>query len=208
MVVSHGKNWTLLKSSKTSSDNQYRRKLYGRRVGKPLGKTRAEAIEKLLPQFSVPKEILNEGANIDPAALFLKHLKSFRLEIGFGNGEHLTALLRTFPDTGFLGAEPFLNGMACFLKDNAEAQPQNIKVLMDDALFIVNALAPESLEKIYVLNPDPWPKARHHKRRMISQANLDAFARILKPGGEVVMATDVDDLNTWMLEQCEAHPGF
>lgn len=162
----------------------------------------------LLPHFSVPVNVLSEEGNLDPKSLFVEKFKSLRLEIGFGNGEHLAALLRNYKDIGFFGAEPFINGMAGFLKDISEESPPNIRVLMDDAMLLVKSFMDGSLEKIYVLNPDPWPKKRHHKRRIINESNLDQFARVLQEGGELIMATDVDELGEWMNDQCSQHKHF
>ncbi len=216
-----------------------KRNIYGRRQSRPLNKSRAEAFEALMPALSIPEELLTEERSLDPGALFEKPLDEYRLEIGFGSGEYLSALLRQYPNIGFIGAEPYINGMAAFLKslksplppgervrvrghseektltpalslkgEGAINIPNNIRVLMDDALLLVHALTDSSIDKIYVLNPDPWPKKRHHKRRIINQENLDQFARILKPGGELIMATDVDDLAEWMITQASIHPDF
>lgn len=215
-------------------------------MGRPLKKDRLHAIDNILPVVAIPEAKITGTCDLDPASLFLKPFKEFWFEIGFGNGEHLIALKNGFPDVGFIGAEPFINGMANFLKDlnnchserssaqqNAaeESSPypsgkdpstspglkpgsarddilNNIRVHMDDAMMIVRFLKDASLERIYILNPDPWPKTRHHKRRIVSQGNLDEFARVLKPGGRLVLATDVDDLAEWMVTQCLIHPGF
>src|SRR5690606_18266160 len=141
--------------------------------------------------------------------LFTTPKSEICMEIGFGNGEHLHALLAQYPQTGFIGAEPFINGMAAFLKDLPEGKPtDNIRVFMDDALLLVQALQNQCLSRLYVLNPDPWPKTRHHKRRIINRKNLDEFARVLKPGGKIIMATDVDDMAEWMIKECFTHPDF
>ena len=195
-------------SSRKSLDSIPARRLYGRRVGKALGKERAEAIEKRLPQFSVPQDMLSGQADLDPKKLFANSYDDIWMEIGFGNGTHLSALMQKYPKVGFLGAEPFVNGMAAFLKDNIKNPDMNARVLMDDALLLVNSLKDQSIGRLYVLNPDPWPKARHHKRRMIRTDNLNIFARVMKPGAELIMATDVDDLAQWMREQCEMHDEF
>jgi tRNA (guanine-N7-)-methyltransferase len=191
-------------SSKKLSDNTPKRRVYGRRVGKPLKKHSIEALENILPALSVPASLLTEQGDLDPVSLlaFKKHC----FEIGFGNGEHLNALMEKYPDVGFFGAEPFTNGMASFLKRIKD--PKNIRVLMDDAMKLANSFKDSSLDKIYILNPDPWPKKRHHKRRIVSRENLDQFARILKTGGELIMATDVDELAEWMVSTTYAHPCF
>jgi tRNA (guanine-N7-)-methyltransferase len=206
MAVSRGKNWILSSISKKSLDDIRRRRVYGRRIGKPLKKHSMDALNTLLPVLSIPEDSLSEAADLDPFALFEKAPRACWMEIGFGNGAHLAALMRKYPDIGFIGAEPFQNGMAYLLKDIAGEK--NLRVLMDDAMKCVHSLKDNTLERIYVLNPDPWPKKRHHKRRIISQPNLDAFARILKSGGELIMATDVDGLAEWMVTQASIHHAF
>lgn len=186
-------------------DNQpASRRLYGRRLGRPLKAARADVLETILPRLALPDGLL------DPAALFGRTPAKLWLEIGFGNGEHVAGLLRRDPDLYMLAAEPFINGMAAFLKDiKDEPDIQNrVRVRMDDARPVVEALPESCLDGIYVLNPDPWPKSRHHKRRIISQDNLTSFARAMKPGARLVMATDVDDLAEWMVTEASNHPAF
>ena len=210
MAGSLGKKPISLMSCKKSLADTYHptRRVYGRRKGRPLRKSQAEAFDTLLPVLSVPEDLLREDAAIEIESLFSKPFEQYCMEIGFGGGEHLTALLQQFPDIGFLGAEPFLDGMATFLRDITPLPHDNIRVHMDDAMLLVHSLTDNCLDKIYVLNPDPWPKTRHHKRRIINQKNLSAFARILKPGGTLIMATDVDDLAEWMVTQCMMHKSF
>ncbi len=153
-------------------------------------------------------ERLTEKADLAPEEIFGFNPPALWLEIGFGNGEHLAALMEKHPRDGFIGAEPFINGMAAFLKIIKEHPHDRVRVLMDDAMLIVNSLADTSLDGIYVLNPDPWHKKRHHKRRIVSRKNLDAFARVLKPGGTLIMSTDVPDLAEWMVTQAAMHPSF
>lgn len=218
------------------------KRIYGRRQGRPLNTSRKRVLDDLLPLLSLPAEKLKENGTLDPASLFSQGYEKNFLEIGFGNGEHLAALLRRHPENAYLGAEPFINGMAAFLKEisqNSLKEPplpsgervgvrgkakehphpgpppqrggdclKNIRVLMDDAMMLVHSLEDACLDGIYILNPDPWPKKRHHKRRIVNQNNLEAFARILKPGGILTMTTDVDDLAEWMLTQATLHPAF
>jgi tRNA (guanine-N7-)-methyltransferase len=150
---------------------------------------------------------LSEAADLHPDRLFEDQRQTW-LEIGFGNGEHLSALMRAHPNNAYIGAEPFVNGMSAFLKDIEDENKTNIKVLMDDAMIIVNSLTDNSLDGIYILNPDPWHKTRHHKRRIVNHKNLDQFARVLKPGGSLVMSTDVPDLAEWMVSHAIMHPAF
>ena len=132
------------------------------------------------------------------------------LEIGFGNGEHLAEMMRRNPTHNFIGAEPFKNGMTAFLKEiNDDKLPlDNIRVHMDDAIPLVKSLAPNSIDEIYVLNPDPWHKTRHHQRRIINQNNLDEFSRIMKKGAKLIMTTDVVNLIEWMVTEATLHPDF
>ena len=116
--------------------------------------------------------------------------------------------LQEEPQTGFIGAEPFSNGMSAFLKSLPEKTPDNVRVHMDDAIPLVKSLKTNSIDKIMVLNPDPWHKARHHKRRIIQEQNLDEFARILKPNGTLLFSTDVPDLAEWMLTEAMQHHAF
>lgn len=185
------------------------RRVYGRRQNRPLNASRSQAIGALLPRLSLEAECTDSSpASLDPKTLFCTSMTRFSLEIGFGSGERMATLLLKNPDTGYLGAEPFINGMAAFLKSIYKEKPANIRVLMDDAMLLVHALKDECLDEIYILNPDPWPKKRHHKRRIVSQANLGEFARTLKPGGKLIMTTDVPDLAEWMVTQATLHPSF
>lgn len=163
-----------------------------------------EALSSLL---SISADLLTEKGDFDPAMLFGAKAP-VTLEIGFGNGEHVKALMESAPDEHFLACEPFEAGMAAFFKSIHHTPLRNVRVLMDDAMKLARSLSSESLKAIYVLNPDPWPKKRHHKRRIISAENLDVFARILKPGGSLIMTSDVDDLAEWMVTQASRHPAF
>ena len=130
------------------------------------------------------------------------------MEIGFGGGEFLAKQLAHHPKVGFIGCEPFINGVASFLYSIEKNPPSNVKVWADDARMLLQKLIPCSLGKVYILFPDPWPKRRHHKRRLVSRYMLDLLANKLRPGGELVLATDHDDYAHWMREHLEAHPSF
>ena len=185
-----------------------KRRLYGRRQGRPLKPERAGVLDILLPQLQIPADAIKKRGLNDSDLFGRSFDGGMWFEIGFGNGEHVAALHRAHADTAFLAAEPFINGMSAFLKDIQDDDTSNVRVWMDDAILVVDALGDAVLDGIYVLNPDPWPKKRHFKRRIISPENLDRFARVLKPGGQLIMATDVDDLAEWMRDQAEAHPEF
>lgn len=182
--------------------------VYGRRIGRPLGVDRAKTLAEQLPRFAIPESALLHIGKLDLASLFKKPAQPLWMEIGFGNGEHLSALLEQNPQVNFIGAEPFINGMTAFLRTIENHQEQNIRVHMDDALEVIYALPENSLERLYILNPDPWPKKRHNKRRIVRPETLDEYARVLKPEGLLIMATDVDDLAEWMVTHTINHKAF
>lgn len=122
------------------------------------------------------------------------------LEIGFGGGEHLVAQAIAHPATRFIGVEPFLNGVASCLRHIEEANAQNIRLHNGDARDVIARLPDASLDRVYILFPDPWPKARHHKRRLIQPEFLDELARVMKPGSELRFATDWANYAAWALE--------
>ncbi len=165
------------------SDPTTIRRLYGRRSGHKLRKGQEELLADLLPQVEVPEGPLSANR------LFGADLP-LELEIGFGSGEHLAAQAAERPAHGFIGCEPFLNGIVGALAKIAGAGIENVRLHMGDALDVLERLPDASLERIFLLHPDPWPKARHAKRRMINPGPLDRFAAKLKPGGEFRLGTD------------------
>src|SRR5690606_10101032 len=131
-----------------------------------------------------------------------------RLEIGFGGGEHLHHEAGRYAATGFIGVEPFVNGMAKFAA-RLETEPRtNIRVYDDDATRLLDWLPDGSIDGIDPFYPDPWPKKRHWKRRFVNPANLDRFARVLKSGGRFRFASDIDTYVNWTLLACRAHQAF
>lgn len=216
MAASAGKKLTSWKNSaralakspaKTEQTTLADTRLYGRRKGRPLSTSRTEALGGLLPALSVPPAMLTEDGTLAPERLFDRPAPTI-LEIGFGNGEHVKGMMEREPGKNFLACEPFENGMAALLKSIHHTPMRNVRVLMDDALKLCLSLQNECLEEIYILNPDPWPKTRHHKRRIVNPQNLDVFARLLKPGGRLVLSTDVPDLADWMITHTARHPAF
>lgn len=180
--------------------------LHGRRHGRPLRKQRAALMETLLPALRVP--LPPAGATLDPASLFAHHPRAVWLEVGFGGGEHLAAQAAAHPDVGFIGCEFFVNGVASLLK-HVEAQGlANVRVHADDARPLLDALPDASLDRVFVLFADPWPKKRHAERRFIGPANLPRLARCLKPGGELRAASDDPTLIEWTREQLASFPAF
>ena len=178
------------------------RRLYGRRQGHALRAGQAALVEELLPRLSVP----NEGA-LDARRLFGDD-RALQLEIGFGAGEHLAAQAAAAPATGFIGCEPFLNGVVGALGHVRDGALDNVRLHMGDALEVAERLPDESLERVYLLHPDPWPKARHAKRRMMNHGPLDLIAAKLKPGAEFRLGTDDPTYCRWSVMVMNARADF
>jgi tRNA (guanine-N7-)-methyltransferase len=158
-------------------------RLYGRRAGHKLREGQAALVEDWLPRLSVP-----EGP-LDAPTIFGND-RPLELEIGFGGGEHLAGQAAMRPATGFIGCEPFLNGVVGALGHIRDEGLANIRLHMGDALDVLGRLPDASLERVYLLHPDPWPKARHAKRRFMNDGPIDVVAAKLKPGGEFRFGTD------------------
>jgi tRNA (guanine-N7-)-methyltransferase len=163
------------------------RLIYGRRKGHRLRPGRRRLLEELLPRLLVR---LPESGRIDPAGLFAEPRAGLWLEIGFGGGEHLVAQAAARPEVGLIGCEPYVSGVARALSMIQESGLGNLRLFMDDARLLMAALPDACLEGIFVLFPDPWPKTRHHKRRIVNPRTAAEFARLLHPGGELRLATD------------------
>ena len=159
-------------------------RLYGRSQGKRLRAQQQELVETLLPQIAVPEDgsVTAERLFADPRPL--------HLEIGFGSGEHLAYRADLLPDHGFIGAEPFLNGVAAALVHVRDNTLPNIRLHHGDALQVLARIPDGGLTMCYLLHPDPWPKAKHAKRRMINDGPVQMIADKLKPGGEFRFGTD------------------
>jgi tRNA (guanine-N7-)-methyltransferase len=140
--------------------------------------------------------------------LFAAPMREIRLEIGFGGGEHLIAAAAQEPDVGFIGCEPFVNGMARLLARITAAGLDNIRLHRGDAIEIVDRLPAASLARVYLFYPDPWPKRRHRKRRLVSPENIAKLARVMTPGAQLRFATDIDDYAGWTLARLAASPDF
>ena len=192
----------------TENLNTKTRLVYGRRKGKAFSASRAAVMDTLYPKRAIPKEILKQDKTTTPQTIFNDDVKTLHVEIGFGNGEHLKWRMEKNPDDHFIGAEIFSNGVAALLKSVSEMPNENLRVWMDDALIVLNSLPDACVDYLYILNPDPWPKLRHHHRRMVTDSNLDAFARILKPGAILLETTDVAELSEWMASHTEKHKAF
>ena len=181
-----------------------RKPLYGRRKGRPLRAAQQAALEKLLPRLSLDLEALPA----DPRALFSPKAEQLWLEIGFGGGEHCAWQAARHPGVGLIGAEFFINGVASLLKQLDDQGSENVRVHEGDALDLLAALPEACLDRVFILFADPWPKTRHHKRRIVSRATLDRLAELMKPGAELRVATDDPSYRLWILERVTGHPWF
>jgi tRNA (guanine-N7-)-methyltransferase len=182
-----------------------RYQLYGRRKAKPLRPRQQQLVDDLLPSLRI--DLPPEG-ELQPQAIFSSAPDDVWLEIGFGGGEHLAALAAAHPNIAFIGAEPFLNGIAKLLFAIAERQLSNIRIFDADARLLLDSLSAAGLGRIYALYPDPWPKRRHAKRRLFNPATLAQLHRVMKPGAELRLATDSRDYAAWTLAQLLRHGGF
>lgn len=180
-----------------------RRPLHARRQGRRPRAQRQRLFDELLPRLQPSLEAFAEpGRLFDPAP------RALRLEIGFGGGEHLLAQAAAHPGTGFIGCEPFLEGVGKALSGIAAARLSNVRIWTGDARDVLDALPDGALARIDILFPDPWPKKRHHKRRFIGPETCSRLARVLAPGGVLVFATDWADYARWTLVHLARDPRF
>ena len=175
---------------------------HGRRKGRPLRAGQREAIETVLPKLLID---VSKEAPASLSALFDVPTGEFRLEIGFGGGEHLLHVGRSNAGVGFIGVEPFENGLAKAVTAISREGMKNVRLYNQDAALLLDWLPDKSIARIDLLFPDPWPKKRHWKRRFVSQANLDRFARVLITDGEFRFATDVESYAEWTREETFKH---
>jgi tRNA (guanine-N7-)-methyltransferase len=171
---------------------------FGRRKAKKLRGGQADLFESLLPQLVLPDDLPNnlpEGLS----SLFGCAPRDVRLEIGFGGGEHLLSAARAEPDVGFIGCEPFINGMAKMLASIQREGILNIRLWPHDAAPLLKRLPDAALGRVDLFYPDPWPKRRQRKRRFVSDDVLADLARVIRPGGQFRFASDIDDYVGWTL---------
>jgi tRNA (guanine-N7-)-methyltransferase len=178
---------------------------FGRRKGHKLRIHQADLIANLLPHLSI-----DIGAPSPPglATLFDPKAERVHLEIGFGGGEHLIAEAQAHPRAGFIGCEPYVNGMAKILTQIEAHNIGNIKLFAGDAAELLAWAPAQSLDRIDLIHPDPWPKRRHWKRRFVQDLTVTAMARVLKPQGEFRFVSDIDDYVGWTLAHLARAPDF
>jgi len=177
---------------------------YGRRQGHTLRPTRRKLIEGSLEDIRVT--LPSDGGRVDLSRLFCGGKRAYWMEIGFGGGEHLAAIAAQNPDIGFIGCEPFINGVASLLSHIDRQSLDNIRIYADDARNLLPVLPDAAFERLYLLYADPWPKKRHNRRRFIQPETVSEFARLLRDGGEFRFASDFMDYVRWALDHTMAHP--
>lgn len=184
-----------------------RRLIYGRRQGHRLHAAPARRVAEMLPEFE-PEFSATDLAGWFGARLPEAGFDTYALEIGFGGGEHLAARAKAAPQTGFIGCEPFINGVAKLLGYIEAENLKNLCVHHGDARDVMAAMPAATLDQAFLLYPDPWPKKRHHKRRFVNQENLDSLFRVLAPNARLLVATDIAAYADWTLAEIKKHGGF
>jgi len=174
---------------------------FGRIKSRPIKPRQAALLETLLPSIRPPAGVF------DPRALMPEAAEAW-LEVGFGGGEHMAAQAAKRPDVLIVGAEPFQNGVASALRHIDEAGLDNVRVHDGDVRELLGRMPDASLTRVFILFPDPWPKARHHKRRIVQSDMVAELARLLVPGGRLRFASDVAHYVDWSLEKIAANPAF
>lgn len=174
---------------------------FGRIKSRPIKPRQAALMDSLLPKIRCP------DAPFDPRAL-RPEAKAVWLEIGFGGGEHMAAQAGRAPEALILGAEPFQNGVASALRHIDEQGLDNVRLHDGDVRDLMARLPDACLDRVFILFPDPWPKARHNKRRLVQAELIAELARLMAPGARLRFATDWADYADWTLERFLASPAF
>ncbi len=178
------------------------RAFFGRRSGKKLHDGQKAQVAEVLPRF----EVRVDGP-LDPHSLF-PQAKRLVIEIGYGGGEHLARKATEEPGTGFIGCEVFTGGIGKMVQAIDAQAIENVRLFTDDALKLLIVLPDASIDAVYLLYPDPWPKTRHHKRRFVSPVTLKELARVIRPGGTFFFASDIEDYADWTLAHIVRTPEF
>ena len=180
-------------------------RFYGRRKGKPIKAGRQTLLDELLPTLRIG---VPQAGRLALGSLFPFTPREVWLEIGFGGGEHLAGQAEAHPDIGFIGSEVFLNGVGSLVRHVAERALNNVRLFDDDVRLLLPSFPDQSLARVSLLFPDPWPKTRHAKRRFISQDILSRLAQLMIDGAELRVASDHPVYVRWTLAQVLAHPHF
>lgn len=183
-----------------------RQTVYGRRRGRKLRAGLEQLVQEVLPGVRI--EPPAGEARLDLAGLFAAGRRELWLEIGFGAGEHLAWQAQQNPAVDFLGAEVYLNGVAAFLREMVRRELHNVRLFQGDGRELLACLPEACVDRVFILFPDPWRKARHHKRRIVRRQTLDLLSAILRDGAELRLATDHAGYLCWMLQRLCGHREF
>lgn len=175
-------------------------RFYGRRKGRPLRAGLRDLMVNVLPALRFDAS--------QPAFEQFGQTADLSLEIGFGGGEHLASLAEENPTTNFIGAEPFVNGVASLVRHIQSRNLSNIRIWDDDVRLILSALPPGGLASVFIMFPDPWPKRRHAARRILQTGMMDNLAHLIRPGGKLVLASDDPTAKSWLLQSALSHAQF
>jgi tRNA (guanine-N7-)-methyltransferase len=182
-----------------------RQLIFGRRRGRRLRPKQRVRVGELLPRLTLT---VPQAGQLEPCSAFNAPKRAVWLEIGFGGGEHLAAQAECHPEISLIGCEVFEPGIATLLAHVERLRLDNIRIFSNDARLMITALPPSSVDRVFILFPDPWPKRRHENRRLISRETLDALSEIMTDGAELRLATDDSNYLLWMLERIAEHPLF
>jgi tRNA (guanine-N7-)-methyltransferase len=193
--------------SSNAPDAEYRQELrsFGRRRGRKLSARQQHLLDAVLPRVVLAPGQAPAGSLTD---LFSVPVTRTWLEIGFGGGEHLAWQARTNPDVGLIGCEVFEDGVVKALSAIDEGALGNVRLSTEDARAVLRRLPGASLDRVFILFPDPWPKKRHVKRRLINRALIDQLARAMHPGAELRIGTDIGDYLRTIMLAMRGHAGF
>ena len=186
-----------------TEDQPTRRNFYGRVHGKTLRASQKEYLAEDLEPLRLRRVTTGENPDrspLDPATIFASP-RPIWVEVGFGGGEHLVHMAARYPQVGIIGCEPFVNGVAMLLGKIRQAEVDNLVIHPGDVRDLLDVLPDASVDKAFLNYPDPWPKARHHRRRFVTPGYLGLLARVLKPGAEFRVATDIPDYVRQTLEE-------
>ncbi len=183
-------------------------RVYGRRQAAALSPARQRRLDHWLPKIDVTLPCPDTAILIPPEKYFEDKKQDHWLEVGFGKGEHLAEQAKSHPDIGMIGSEPFLNGVSGLVDLVDQADLTNVRIFRDDARLLMDSLPDCSIGRVFILFPDPWPKTRHHKRRIVSAGNITVLSRILKDGAELRIATDHMEYCRWIMAHMLANPDF
>ena len=199
---------TNTKSQKPIPPDNRRQVFHGRRHGRKLRPRMADNLKRGLDLFAIPETVVESASLVNPQDFFDTPKSRFFLEIGFGGGEHLAAQAAANPDAGFIGAEPFINGVASLCRHIFADNLANIRIWPEDVRLLLPKLPDKCFAGAFILFPDPWPKARHANRRILQPMMLTELGRLIASGGEILLASDDEVAKSWILRQMLSNSAF